>query len=167
MTIEAPFVSAWTKAFSPRSVTLAGGFVLGPIVILASFGTQFWHFVLSQGVLLGVGTCPSYISAVTAAPGGYDKRRGLAMGLITSGTGIGGVAWAPVLRTLNIAIGFRNTLRLSGAVSWRRMGRPGRMSAVVSLLECCWLLRVCVSFGRGLRAIGSAIGRAERSVGFM
>ena len=118
MTLGAPFASAWTKAFSPRWVTLVGGFLLGLGLVLASFGKQLWHFVLSQGVLLGVGTCLAYIPAVTAAPGWYDKRRGLAMGFILSGTGLGGVAWAPILRVLNEKIGFRDTLRLSGGVSF-------------------------------------------------
>lgn len=118
MTMGAPFVSAWTQAFSPRSVTLIGGFIFGLSMVLASFGTKVWHFVLSQGLLLGIGTCLSYIPAVTVAPGWYDKWRGLAMGVILSGTGVGGVAWAPILRSLNAAIGFRDTLRLSGAVGW-------------------------------------------------
>ncbi|KAF2155532.1 MFS general substrate transporter [Myriangium duriaei CBS 260.36] len=117
MTIGAPFASAWTKAFSPRSVTLVGGLLLGLSLILSSFGTRYWHFVVTQGLLLGVGTCLSYIPAVTAAPGWYNEHRALAMGVILSGTGVGGVFWAPVLRILNTSIGFRNTLRLSGAAS--------------------------------------------------
>ena len=118
MTMGAPFASAWAKAFSPRSVILVGGVILGLSLVLASFGTKLWHFVLSQGLLLGIGTCLSYIPAVTTAPGWYDKRRGLAMGIILSGTGLGGIVWAPALRSLNTAIGFRNTLRLSGALGW-------------------------------------------------
>jgi MFS family permease len=40
------------------------------------------------------------------------------MGIVLSGTGVGGVFWAPVLRLLNTQIGFRNTLRVSGGVSF-------------------------------------------------
>lgn len=69
-------------------------------------------------MLLGVGTCLTYIPAVTVTPGWFGKHRGLAIGILSSGTGVGGVAWAPVLRALNDSIGFRNTLRLTGGLSF-------------------------------------------------
>lgn len=40
------------------------------------------------------------------------------MGIVLSGRGVGGVVWAPALRSLNATIGFRNTLRLTGAVGF-------------------------------------------------
>ena len=39
------------------------------------------------------------------------------MGIILSGTGLGGVAWAPLLRYMNGSIGFRNTLRVTGIIA--------------------------------------------------
>lgn len=122
MTIFAPFASSWSKAFSPVSVTIAGGVLFATGNLLASFGTKLWHFTLSQGVVLGLGVCMSYIPAVTVAPGWFDRRRGVAMGIILSGTGVGGVFWAPVLRLLNSKIGYRDTLRLTGAVSFVLIG---------------------------------------------
>ncbi|OCK82669.1 putative MFS monocarboxylate transporter [Lepidopterella palustris CBS 459.81] len=118
MTIGAPIASAWTKAYSPRTVSFIGGTILLLANILASFGQELWHFLLTQGVMVGLATCMIYIPAVTVAPGWFDTRRGLAMGISSSGTGIGGVLWAPVLRSLNASIGFRNTLRLTGVVGF-------------------------------------------------
>lgn len=86
--------------------------------ILASFGTKLWHFTLSQGVLLGLGTCLAYMTSVTVAPTWFTTRRGLAMGIILSGTGVGGLVWAPALKACIDAMGYRNTLRLTGAVSF-------------------------------------------------
>jgi MFS family permease len=40
------------------------------------------------------------------------------MGIILSGTGIGGVAWPLALRSLIDRVGFRNALRITGALSW-------------------------------------------------
>jgi MFS family permease len=118
MTIGAPFASAWTKTYSPRTVALIGGVLMAAANIAASFGQKLWHFILTQGLLLGCGTCLAYIPSVTVAPGWFDARRGLAMGIILSGTGLGGVAWAPFLRYLNSAIGFRNTLRITGIMAF-------------------------------------------------
>ena len=47
------------------------------------------------------------------------------MGIVLSGTGIGGALWAPVLRALNVSIGFRNTLRLTGGVSFLLIAASG------------------------------------------
>jgi MFS family permease len=118
MTIGAPFASAWTKSYSPRTVTLVGGALMAISNIAASFGRRLWHFILTQGLLLGCGTCLAYIPSVTVAPGWFDGRRGLAMGIILSGTGLGGVTWAPFLRYLNTVIGFRNTLRVTGVMAF-------------------------------------------------
>ena len=117
MTIGAPYASAWTKSYSPRSITIVGGVIFALANILASFSQSLWQFVLTQGLLLGCGTCLAYIPAVTVAPGWFKEKRGLAMGIVLSGTGIGGTIWAPVLRALNVGIGFRNTLRLTGVLS--------------------------------------------------
>ncbi|KXL47409.1 hypothetical protein M433DRAFT_157399 [Acidomyces richmondensis BFW] len=118
MTIGAPFVVAWAKILSPRIVCFAGGVVFGLALILASFGTKLWHFELTQGLLLGVGTSMAYMVAVTVTPSWFTSRRGLAMGVILAGTGVGGVVWAPVLSLCINKIGYRNTLRLTGALSF-------------------------------------------------
>ncbi|KAF2190928.1 putative MFS monocarboxylate transporter [Zopfia rhizophila CBS 207.26] len=117
MSLGAPFASAWSKSYSPRTIILMGGLIFALSNVLASFCYKFWQFLLTQGMLLGIGTCMTYIPAVTVAPGWFTTHRGLAVGVLSSGTGVGGLVWAPVLRTLNTNIGFRNTLRLTGAVS--------------------------------------------------
>lgn len=125
MTIGAPFASAWTKEYSPRNVTLVGALCFSLANLLASFGQELWHFVLTQGFMLGCASCLSYIPAVTIAPGWFDRRRGLAMGIILGCTGVGGVVWAPVLHKLNDSIGFRNTLRATAALSFPLMAAAG------------------------------------------
>ena len=118
MTIGAPFVVAWAKLFSPRAVSFVGGIVFGLSLVLASFGTKLWHFELTQGMLLGFGTSLSYMVAVTTAPTWFGARRGLAMGIILSGTGVGGLVWAPALTACIDRFGFRSTLRLTGGLSF-------------------------------------------------
>ena len=68
MTIGAPFASSWTKQYGPRSVTLFGGILFAVANIAASFSQKLWHFVLTQGLLLGSATCLTYIPSVTVAP---------------------------------------------------------------------------------------------------
>ena len=65
MTIGAPFASAWTKSYSPKTVTFVGGVLFSSGLLLASFSQSLWQFILTQGVVLGCGTCLLYIPAVT------------------------------------------------------------------------------------------------------
>lgn len=117
MTLMTPFSTALSKRFSSRLIVFFGSLMFLLANIFASFSHQLWQFELSQGILLGFGTCFVYMPTITVAPPWYKARRGLALGIITSGTGIGGLVWAPALRALNAKIGFRNSLRISGLVS--------------------------------------------------
>lgn len=117
MTIGAPLATAWTKRFSPRIAVLIGAGLSFLSAILASYSQHLWQFILTQGLLMGLGTCFSYMPAATVAPMWFGKRRGLAMGIILSGTGVGGLVWAPVMHILNENLGFRNALRISGSIT--------------------------------------------------
>jgi MFS family permease len=118
MTIGAPYATAWTKSFNPPNVIWCGGLVFSVALLLASFSQQTWHAQLTQGFLAGLGTCLTYMPAVTVAPTWFTARRGLAMGIVLSGTGLGGVAWAPLLHALISHTGWRNSLRISSAISF-------------------------------------------------
>lgn len=115
-TMLAPLATALCKRFSPRMVIALGGLLLALAGVLASYSHTMWQFILTQGVLMGLATCLSYISAVTIAPTHYGKRRALALGIITAGTGVGGVMWGPVIQVLNARLGYRQGLRISGAI---------------------------------------------------
>ncbi|KAL5355629.1 major facilitator superfamily domain-containing protein [Aspergillus floccosus] len=117
MSMGGPFAMLWAKLYSPQFVIIAGGWICGIALILASFGKQLWHFTLTQGILLGIGTCLSYVPTMSVAPTWFDKRRGLAMGVIISGTGVGGMIWPPSLRAMITHLGFRNALRISGCIA--------------------------------------------------
>jgi MFS family permease len=116
-TIFAPVATAWTKRFSPRRVIFLGATLFFTASMLASYSVHIWQFLLTQGFLLGLATCFSYLPAATIAPTWYTKHRGVAMGIILSGTGIGGLVWAPVIHILNEKFGFRIALRIAGSVT--------------------------------------------------
>ncbi|KAJ6086240.1 Major facilitator superfamily domain general substrate transporter [Penicillium sp. IBT 16267x] len=118
MTIGAPFTTAWTKQYSPRAVVWSGGIIYSLALILASFSQALWQFLLTQGLLLGIGTCMAYMPSVTVAPTWFSRHRGLAMGIILAGTGFGGVAWPLAFRSLIERVGFRNTLRITACLSF-------------------------------------------------
>ncbi|KAJ5907389.1 Major facilitator superfamily domain general substrate transporter [Penicillium taxi] len=125
MTIGAPFTTAWTKQYSPQIVVWGGGVVYAVALVLASFSQTLWQFLLTQGLLLGIGTCMAYMPSVTVAPTWFSHHRGLAMGIILSGTGVGGVVWPMAFRYLIPQVGFRNTLRITAGISFAIISTSG------------------------------------------
>ncbi|KAJ5325444.1 Sucrose/H+ symporter [Penicillium brevicompactum] len=118
MTIGAPFATTWIKQYPPRNVIWASGVIYSGALVLASFSQALWQFILTQGCLLGIGTCLIYMPSVTVAPTWFSLHRGLAMGIILAGTGVGGVAWPLAFRYLIDSVGFRNTLRITAGISF-------------------------------------------------
>ncbi|KAI9496816.1 hypothetical protein BDB00DRAFT_785259 [Zychaea mexicana] len=58
---------------------------------LAGFTSQIWHLYLTQGVLFGLGSAFLYVSALSVPSQWFNKRRGLGLGIVTYGAGVGGV----------------------------------------------------------------------------
>ena len=116
MKLGAPYVVAWSKYFNPQPVVCAGGLLYGIASVLASYGQELWHFQLAQGLLIGIATCLSFMPSMAVPPSWFGRHRGVNMGIISAGTGIGGLVWSPILTACIQSMGFRNTLRLTGCI---------------------------------------------------
>jgi MFS family permease len=117
MSLGGPLAMAWSKVYSPRLVIIAGSITFGIGYILASFSKTLWQFAITQGILCGIGTCLSYVPTMAVAPTWFNKHRALAMGIIISGSGVGGMIWPPVLRALITKVGVQYTLRISACIT--------------------------------------------------
>ena len=72
---------------------------------------QVWHLLLTQGLLYGMGSSLMYFPILSVCPEYFSGRRGLAMGFVLSGSGVGAVIFTLVIRQLLDMIGLRWTLR--------------------------------------------------------
>ncbi|KAF8608593.1 MFS general substrate transporter [Ceratobasidium sp. AG-I] len=94
------------------------GAVLCVVSLLgAAFATQVWHLILTQGILYSVGGTILYFPVQIYLFEWFEKRRGLANGVIFSGTGLGGVILPFVVETLLNKYGSKTTF-LSLAVGY-------------------------------------------------
>jgi MFS family permease len=116
MKIGPPFAVAWSKQFSPRLVVCSGGVIYSVASGLASFGTALWHFQLAQGLSIGIGTCLSFMPSMAVPPCWFGKHRGVNMGIISAGTGIGGLVWSPILTACIQTMGYRDAIRRTGCL---------------------------------------------------
>ncbi|KAF9994377.1 hypothetical protein BGZ80_001482 [Entomortierella chlamydospora] len=117
VTYFAGFVSGvCADKFGYRITALLGTSVMTLALILASFANQVWQLYLSQGVLLGIGASLVYYPAIGAPSHWFDAKRGLALGLAVSGTGLGGLGLAPATQAMMDAIGVNWSLRVLALV---------------------------------------------------
>ncbi|SJL05286.1 uncharacterized protein ARMOST_08652 [Armillaria ostoyae] len=95
------------------------GMYVGLILCVAGlFGAAFAKtsgvLLLTQGILYSVGGSMLYFPTMTYTFEWFSERKGLANGLIFSGSGIGGVVMPIVIKTLLYKYGFRTTMLALG-----------------------------------------------------
>jgi MFS family permease len=80
-------------------------------LVLASFATQVWHLIVTQGALFGTGFLVLYYPVLSMLQEWFVERRGLAFGIIFGATGVAGAALPFLINHLLLNYGFASTLR--------------------------------------------------------
>lgn len=87
-------------------------------IMMTSLCNQYWQFMLAQGILLGISMGLVQFPAMAAVTQYFDKKAGAALGLVISGSSIGGVvipiALSKMLNSTNLGFGW--SLRIVGFV---------------------------------------------------
>jgi OFA family oxalate/formate antiporter-like MFS transporter len=111
------FGGLWLNKKGPRVVALAGGFLYGLGVFMASFSAnRLWWLYLSYGLIGGTGVGFSYIVPVAVLVKWFPDRRGLITGIAVGGFGAGALVFAPVATRLIQSVGVLQTFAYLGAV---------------------------------------------------
>ncbi|KAM0507764.1 hypothetical protein ACHAPB_002458 [Verticillium nonalfalfae] len=79
---------------------------------MSSFSTTVPHLIATQGVFYAIGGALAYIPCIVYMDEWFVRRKGLAYGIMWSGTGIAGVIFPLLMETLLSRFGHRTTLRL-------------------------------------------------------
>jgi len=118
----------------PRKVLLFGGVVFGLGLLLSSSIHSLWQFYLYFGVLAGVGRAAARAPLLSAVFQYFNKRKGLAVGITLSGTGVGTFLFPPLARyVMSVAdwraaflvIGTLSTVMIVTAALFIRAPKPG------------------------------------------
>ncbi|OLY77754.1 putative transporter ESBP6 [Smittium mucronatum] len=99
------------KIFGMRNASLIGTIIATAGLILASFSTQIWQLVLTQGVIYGLGSSLIMNISLSAPALWFDKYKGFAIGVVASGGSSGALILVPIVTktvsALNIQWSFR------------------------------------------------------------
>ncbi|APA08673.1 hypothetical protein sscle_04g034430 [Sclerotinia sclerotiorum 1980 UF-70] len=127
MYLFAPISLYVLETFPPirRPSSVVGLVIILIALVAASFATQIWHLIITQGVLYAIGGSLSYSPTMFYLDQWFVRRKGLALGVMWSGVGTSGLIFPFLLSYLVDRYGFRSTLRI-----W----------AVIMFILCCPLI---------------------------
>lgn len=106
--VLAPFAGRAMDAMSIRTLVCSGATAAAVGMALISQASALWQIILIYGSLITIGTLLSGpLAAQTLAAKWFRGRRGLAIGLSTVGTSLGGFVMAPLIALLYLNYGWR------------------------------------------------------------
>ncbi|KAL1929048.1 hypothetical protein VTP01DRAFT_2107 [Rhizomucor pusillus] len=120
--ILGPINNVVIRVMGYRWMLLTGTVLCTAALILASFAKEVWHVFLTQGLLFGVGGSFVWFPCIGAPQQWFSKRRGLAVGLAMSGSGIGGLCVSNICQAIIASIGYRWALRIVGIMCFVLIG---------------------------------------------
>lgn len=127
--LMSPFAGYAMDRYSIRTLICTGTTCAGFGYVLISLTTEFWQIIAIYGTLIMAGVLlAGPLAAQTLAAKWFGKNRGLAIGLSTTGTSIGGVVMAPIVTLLYQSYGWRDAHWMLG------------MAFVVVILPLVWLM---------------------------
>jgi MFS family permease len=109
---------ALSDRVGPRPVVFAGIVLLGLASVLASRAGSLPVFQATFGVLVGVAAGAFFAPIMAATSVSFDKRRGLAIALVSAGMGVAPMTIAPLAGWLVTLYGWRQTMLGIGLGTW-------------------------------------------------
>lgn len=103
--------------YGPRIVIIPMGLLTGLSLLLTSQASSAWQLFITYSLLLAMGTGAGYPIMMATISRWFDKKRGLAIGIASSGVGLGTLAMAPFATYLIINFDWRVAFIVMGAIA--------------------------------------------------
>ncbi|KAG6336860.1 hypothetical protein ID866_2218 [Astraeus odoratus] len=103
--------------YGPSPLLTAGTVLLVSSLVLTSVITQYYQYLLVQGVMFGLSVAMLFYASVSSVATHFDEYRATAIGITTAGSGLGGVIYPLMFRSLFSTVGFGWGVRVSAIQS--------------------------------------------------
>ncbi|KAF2099281.1 monocarboxylate permease-like protein, mch4 [Rhizodiscina lignyota] len=100
-----------------RLLIITGSFMIVFGHMMLSLCTEYWQALLAQAFCVGIGAGLLFVPTVSLIPTWFSTRIGLAIGIASSGSSLGGVIYPIVLYRLISRIGFPWAVRCIGFIA--------------------------------------------------
>ncbi|KAM8953204.1 monocarboxylate transporter 14 [Pelodytes ibericus] len=115
--IVGPLIGLFINTCGCRKTAIIGGLLTSLGWVLSAFATDVHFLFITFGLTAGIGSGMVYLPAVVIVGQYFQKRRALAQGLGTTGTGFGTFLITALLKYLCAEFGWRNAMIIQGAVT--------------------------------------------------
>ncbi|MGG0177042.1 MFS transporter [Gottfriedia acidiceleris] len=106
-----PFIAGLYQKFSVRKVLLVGMGTLLAAILLTTIMTRIWHLFIIWGIIIGL-SAGAFLTVLNAyvATTWFEKKRGLALGLLTSSSAAGQLVFLPLMAYIVENYSWRNAV---------------------------------------------------------
>lgn len=104
--------------FGPRIVVLSGALLLGLGLALASRASSLLEFQLIYGIVVGVAAGAVFAPMIATVTGWFDRRRSLAVSLVSAGMGVAPMTISPFAQWLISAHDWRTAMLTIALGTW-------------------------------------------------
>lgn len=104
--------------FGPSRVMAFCGFMAGLGLVMSSRISSLWQMHFTYGVIASIGLGGPFAIAVSTTARWFKKRRGLALGLVSSGIGLGTLIIVPIVERTIASFSWPKAYVLLGAACW-------------------------------------------------
>ncbi|MFD4708023.1 MFS transporter [Gottfriedia sp. NPDC058432] len=106
-----PFIAGLYQKFSVRKVLLVGMGTLLVAILLTTIMSQIWHLFIIWGIIIGL-SAGAFLTVLNAyvATTWFEKKRGLALGLLTSSSAAGQLVFLPLMAYIVENYSWRNAV---------------------------------------------------------
>ncbi|KDQ11738.1 hypothetical protein BOTBODRAFT_162565 [Botryobasidium botryosum FD-172 SS1] len=106
------FVGPLFDAYGARWLVFSGSVLYIFSFFILSACRRYYQFIIVHGILLGIASTLMFHPAMAATSHYFDKRKALAMGIVVTGGGVGGVVLPLLLSNLFEKLGYGWTIRV-------------------------------------------------------
>ncbi|CAF2522289.1 unnamed protein product [Rotaria sp. Silwood2] len=114
--LSAPLASALCNKWGCRLIGIIGGIIAAVAVAASVFVPNIQLMWLLFGFIGGIGMGLVYLPSIVMVGYYFDKKRAIATGIVTAGTGIGSITFGPLSRFLFDRFGWKNGLLILAVI---------------------------------------------------
>jgi len=116
--IAAPYIGRVIDHYGARMVTFGGALTLGLGLVFLSLMQNIWHYYVSY-IIIAIGwVAMGPVPATTLVSNWFEKRRGTALGIMSTGMGAGGLVLSPLMGYFISSFGWRESYLALAIFTW-------------------------------------------------
>ena len=112
-----PLAGMFVMRYGAKKALAAGSILSILCFVVAGFHTRLWELYLAYGILFGVGgSLCGMLAMTTIANNWFVKKRSLALSILLTAGGFGGVVMVPIITAMANQVGWRNSYLIIAAM---------------------------------------------------